>query len=347
MKDVAARAGANVASVSVVLNKAQGSARVSAATRERILQVAAELNYRPNRHAQRLGTNHRDRTVAIFSPNSPPGAVMFTLQHIQTLLNEKNIEVQVHANPYSNLMRHDEASLAADLRRLHPAAILVVGIELQEDTIQEILEYQNEGGVVVQISYGSSEQWQCDRLLYDDEHSAFIATQFLTQLGHKKIALALHTLPKYFEPSHPHLKGYKDALSEAGIEYKSDMVLCPGYLEEGGAELVKQYLNLPDKPTALCVSCEQVASAFVNVMHWDTNIRIPRDVSIITLNETMVGRFAAVPLSATTYPTRHVGDVGVALLCSRLDGSYAGSERFETIQSELVVRNSTATFLLD
>lgn len=69
IRDVAAAAQVGITTVSRALNN---QSEISPATRERILKIAKELHYQPNRHAQTLRAQHLNNIAVVMKGPSNP-----------------------------------------------------------------------------------------------------------------------------------------------------------------------------------------------------------------------------------------------------------------------------------
>jgi DNA-binding LacI/PurR family transcriptional regulator len=101
--DVAAMAGVSRSAVSVVLNGARASTGVSAQTRERILQAAAELHYVADPHAQRLAGGSVRDVVAVFNPQIFAGVTLNKMLGIQRALESLGFDAPIYSGDGRNV----------------------------------------------------------------------------------------------------------------------------------------------------------------------------------------------------------------------------------------------------
>lgn len=104
--------------------------------------------------------------------------------------------------------------------------------------------------------------------------------------------------------------------------------------------MAEAFLAWPEKPTALCIVNDVSASAFVTVLARN-GLRVPDDVSVVGFDDAPAARYALVPLTTVSYPLETIGRHVVEFTRSRLKG-YAGPPRKVAVQSELIIRNSSA-----
>ena len=173
MDDVAARAGVSRAAVSMAL---RNSPKVSAARREQILQVAAELGYRPNINASRLARTRTGTIGVVFSiyttrstPRCSTGSPALRGEPEQLLL----------ASGFHDPDRERAAVEAFLAHRVDGLALL--GSQLSASEIQQLA---SEVPTVIAGRRVEGVNW----VTVDDAVGASLATEHLIALGHRRIA---------------------------------------------------------------------------------------------------------------------------------------------------------------
>jgi DNA-binding LacI/PurR family transcriptional regulator len=117
--------------------------------------------------------------------------------------------------------------------------------------------------------------------------------------------------------------------------------LWGGYpFEAGGVVVAEQFLQLNDRPTAICIVNDNMAAAFVNRLA-RAGVRVPHEVSVIGHDDSLAAQSSVVPLTTVThYADEHCRLITEALL-ERLEGKYCGPPRTMSLHGKLVVREST------
>jgi DNA-binding LacI/PurR family transcriptional regulator len=176
-------------------------------------------------------------------------------------------------------------------------------------------------------------------IVTDDIEGGQKVTEFLIELGHRKIAF----LGDYLEtPFHPSMRyryqGYRQTLENAGIPFV-DQYLVEGHNDRTTArKLARQLLTLNDPPTAIFAGCDIQAIGVLDTAR-EMGIQVPDDLSIIGYD----GIRDAEYLNLTTVE-QHLFDSGiegVRLLLKALEHSMDSPCR-EYIPIKLVVRQTTA-----
>jgi DNA-binding LacI/PurR family transcriptional regulator len=336
IQDVARAAGVSKMTVSFALN---GTGRISEQTKQAVLQAAAELNFRPNPHAKNLSHGRCGRMIGLFSLGLNLGAGIRKTQCIQRAFMEKGYEVPLHG--YSFYGFDEKGTLQLEMMRQlcaqRPLAVVCNTSALKSSAMAELRRYQEDGGFVV--VYDEPAEGPFDQVLFDRAENTASAVRHLVELGHTDIVLAgcnqhRNPLSRY--------EGFHRTLLEFGLTEREECLFLdlPPY-EEGGAELARRFLAMPNRPTALCIVNDYIASTFVLEVQ-RAGLQVPRDVSVVSLDNLDAARYAAVPLTAASQPIDAISEAVVELLMSRVEGRYSGESRRIVIQGDLVIRESTA-----
>lgn len=333
IRDFAREIGVSPSLVSMAYT---GNGRIAARTRERILQSALELGFSPNPHAQRLSGGRDRNTIGLFSLNLDFGVITHKIKIIQHLLWSRGFDVPLYAHgAYRAGEVARQADLMSTLRRQQPRAIICTIWGLEAGTLRELERYRGEGGIVV--CYDHYVALDCDQVLFDREDNTYQTARHLLELGHRDLGLYMGGLTP---PGGGRKDGFDRALGEFGLKANAEWMFHGEVEERGGVMLARQFLALPRRPTALCIVNDRTASAFVNEVQ-RAGLRVPRDVSVVCHDDQPVASCCAVPLTTNTHPVQEISAAVVAMICSRIDGSYCGAPRQRIVRGALVVREST------
>ena len=331
LRDVAALAGIDKATASRALS---GKGYMSPQTREAALRAAKELGFQPDLNAQHLAQGRNHNIVALL-PDNDLGVLSQQAFFIKHRLEEMDFEVQMHDVPrWVNHFEERQVALVNKVRRQRPGAI-IAGSVLVPEVLEELQLFIKEGGVV--IGYGAKLDLQCDQVPFDCLHRAYLATRHLLELGHRKLGFCFHGL---IQQDSEELVGFSRAMKEFGAPIQKKWLFAGGNYEEGGARLADAFLKWPEKPTGLCIINDVSASTFVTTL-FRNGLSVPHDVSVVGFDDAPAARYALVPLTTVSYPIETMNLHVVEFTQSRLKG-YDGPPRTVVVQSEIVIRSSTA-----
>jgi DNA-binding LacI/PurR family transcriptional regulator len=336
LQDVALAGRVSVSTVSSVLND---KGRFSAHTRDRVKRVARELGFIPNPAAQRLVNGHQDNTVALFSLYLDQNVVSRKLEILQDILTEDGYSAPIYA--FGNSLKVgsiDQTKMMRDLLRLRPRAFACHTGYLNEHALHELRGFSERGGVVV--CYDKPVELVCDQVILDREHNSYLAMRHLLELGHRRIGFYLG----YLDPDPWRLAGVKRALREYDAPFLTEWLNYVGterYVK-GGAQLGEFFLNLRERPTAVCIVNDLVATGFVTYVA-KRGVRVPEDVSVIGHDNVPIAEFGSiVPLTTVSNPVEKIARQVAECIAERLRNEYSGASRRFDVKGDLVVRESTA-----
>ncbi|HEX8552257.1 MAG TPA: LacI family DNA-binding transcriptional regulator, partial [Abditibacteriaceae bacterium] len=328
------RAGVTTATVSFTLS---GKRNASPKTKDAIFKAAHELGYVPNPHAQRLASGGCDKTIGLLW-GIDLGVSTEQINFIHHRLDEAGFVGELHITPsYVSNTVHQQVQVVSTLCRQEPRAIIVRTFELEEPALMQLQRYAQEGGTVV--CYGHRGSGFFDHVVFDKAKNVYQAARHLLDLGHRNIGFSLHA--EEVNADDAGIIGFRRALAEANVPVREEWLWANCSYEEAGARLAETFLGLKERPTALCIINDIVASSFVNQLY-RRGLRVPEDVSVVGYDDAPVARYALVPLTTISHPVGGIGRPILEMLFSRLNGSYSCAPRRIEVNGELIVRESTA-----
>ena len=324
IKDVSEIARVSTKTVSRVLNKER---YVSAETRQRVERAVAQLNFQPSAAARTLAGKRSFQIALIYDNHSP-----HYIHQIQTGVWARCVEegVRLLAQPT------DAAStrLAQEVGGLIDQT-QVDGVILSSpvtDAVAALDELERRQIPYVRISPGT-EHGRSSSVAMDDVQAADDMTSHLISLGHKRIGFIIghsnHTA------SDQRLFGYRRALDRAGLPFEPKYVR-PGEFDFASGEAAADVLlDLPQPPTAIFASNDDMAAGVLTVAH-RRGMTLPRDLSVAGFDDTPLASQLWPPLTTVRQPTRELAYAAASLL---FDGDQEAVHR--RLPHELVLRAST------
>jgi LacI family transcriptional regulator len=333
LKQLSELLGLSQTTVSRALN---GYPEVNEATRERVLQAVKETGYRPNKAAQRLATG-KAGSLGLVMPTAPghPSDVHFG--EFLAGLGEEAVRHDFHFV----IMPSDPDDEVAALRRLAISGnvdALFVAYMRGNDPRLAMLKSLSMPFVVHGRSFGSEPDYPY--LDIDNEAAFYDAAKLLLQLGHTRFALMNGPSPLDFAIRRKN--GLASALQERGLELRDDCVSHSLMTDEQGLVAMEQFLQLPDRPTAILCSSTVLALGAIRAIN-QAGLRLGEDISLIAHDDVLPllkPENFSVPLTTTRSSLRAAG----ARIAQRLIGTVKQSGEFpeqELWKVELIVRAST------
>jgi DNA-binding LacI/PurR family transcriptional regulator len=329
IKDVAKLAGVSPSTVSRVI---AGNAKISTATRKKVLEIMEELGYHPNMNARSLVIKNTE-TLGIIMPRSAESA--FLNPFFPEVI--RGISVFAQKNGYSILM-----STARNASEEKDAVVKMVqgkqvdGVILLQsrvsDTLISYLKEQEFPFVVI----GRPKEKNVAYVDNDNRSAAREATAYLIERGHRQIAFLGGSLE--YMVTYDRLEGYRQALEEAGIPFMEEYVFQGDFLEEGGYQAVKQMLAREMRPSALLVTDDLMAFGVISALN-EMGYAVPDDVSIVSFNNVPLARVSTPPLTTIDIDIYQLGYKGAQLLFDRIQNADL-SVSYTMISTKLIERQS-------
>ena len=336
IRDVAEDAGVSLQTVSRVVN---GGPNVRAQVREKVRASIEKLGYVPSLAAQRmsgsrsyiiLAINDRERTLADWRERRGTdwvdqmllGGILTCSQHGYRMMVEL---VDTHSD-------HVERELGAALSALQPDGVILTPPHSENRLITQLLAERN----IPFARIGSDAPGPGIALTMGDEGAAHLATMRLAQLGHRKIAMIAG--PSQYSLSGWRIAGWQRALAEAGLPDEG-LLEVGDFGFESGVRAARALLDRSPDCTAIIASSDQMALAALEVAR-ERGLVCPRDLSLISFDNTPIVRFTQPPLTAIDQPIAETVSRAVEQLIAREETG--DDDAVIEVAAAMVERSSTA-----
>jgi LacI family transcriptional regulator len=325
IKDVSRVAGVSIKTVSRVLNKER---YVKDETRRRVEEAVAALSFSPSLAARTLG-GRRSFQIALIYDNHSPFYIHQIQEGVWARCREAGVRMLAQpADVASPTLANEVGGLIDETH--------VDGIILSSpvtDSAVVLAELERRGIPFVRISPGTNHA-MTSSVFMDDVQAADDMTTHLINGGHRRIGFIIgHT---NHMASDQRLFGYRRALDRAGIPFEPDLVRPGEFDFASGTAAAESLLDLPDRPTAIFASNDDMAAGVLAVAH-RRDIAVPQDLSVAGFDDTELASAVWPPLTTIRQPTRDLAYSAAALL---LEGE--GTVAHRRLQHDLIVRGSTA-----
>ncbi len=327
IRDVAKQAGVGLGTVSRVLND---SPLVSETTRQRVLQVIAELDYSPSPVARRLSLG-KTLTIGTIAPFFTRPSCVERLRGIEASLAESEYDLILFN---VETVERRNACFREVPRRDRVDGVLIVSLTPSDQDVARFDEAQ------VPVVLVDAHHPDLSRAVTDDVKGGRLATRHLIDLGHRRIAYVSDPLqgPFHFTSSRDRYQGYRQALEAASLPF------CPDYHRQGkhgryeARHLTSELLALPDPPTAVFAASDTQAMGVLEAAQ-DAGLAVPADLSVVGYDDIEVAEYLR--LTTVRQQLFESGEQGVDLLLQTLAAPPA-EPRQEILPVELVLRGTSA-----
>lgn len=334
LKELADTLGLSPTTVSRALN---GYPEVAERTRARVMAAARDHNYRPNARAKGLATG---RSMAI-------GHVI-PVSHRHEIVNPVFSDFILGAgeayqrNGYDMVLSLvDDAAQASTYHEI-AAKGTVDGILLHAPRVGDPrIEILNRIGLPFVVHGRTSKNEETYSWVDVNNRRAFArATEFLLDLGHRRIALVNGLLAMDFATRRQ--LGYSDALAERGVVFDPALVRSNEMTETHGYVSARELLALPSPPTAFLAASIITALGIRRAIE-ERGLTLGRDVSIVTHDDELSYLRNGVDVPTFTAVRSSVREAG-ALCADMLIDAIRNPDRppqCSLLEAELMVGQST------
>lgn len=327
LSDVAALAGVSPKTVSRVLN---GEPHVTPALRDRVHAIARQLNYVPNRAAQRLAGGRSFLIALVFEKPSASYVVELQMGALERLEGE----------PYSLIVlpvRSVREAAGNIVPLLRPTAVDGVVLAPPASDEPQLLDALLADGLPFAriaptrlLDIGPS-------TMIDDVGAARELAEHVIGLGHRAIGIIKG------DPGHAsseaRLLGYTQAIRGAGLTVRFDWIESGDYTHESGIAAARRLLRGPERPTAILAQNDEMAVGAA-VAARELGLELPRDLTIVGFDDTEVSRIVWPRLTTIHQPVQAMAHTATDMLLTLLNGGRP--EPVCMLRHRLLIRESAA-----
>ncbi|GIM97739.1 LacI family DNA-binding transcriptional regulator [Paractinoplanes toevensis] len=319
LADVAAEAGVSVALVSIVMRAAPGA---SAATRQRVLEVARRLDYQPDSRARLLRSGESRLLGVVFGVRHPFHDDLLT--GLYDAADKQGYELTLSAvTP-----RRDERTAIAGLLQDRCAALILLGPLAPTAELATLADR-----LPVVVMTRAVRHRAVDVVRTDDSRGLQLAVDHLVELGHRRIA---HVDGARWVASADRRQGYRDAMRRHGLD-EFVRVIPGGSGEEDGARAAR--LLLDDPPTAVAVFNDLAATGLLDVLRRH-DLDVPGDISVVGYDDSSFSRLAHIDLTTVAQDIDTMATLAVSRAVERVAGAHV-AHRETVIAPRMVIRGTT------
>jgi DNA-binding LacI/PurR family transcriptional regulator len=333
IEEVAKKAGVSKGTISAVIN---GKNSVKAQTRDGILTVMKEMNFRPRGIARNLKNGNQDKSIGIIIKDLNYPFYTAIASGAREYAKSKGYSVIVTSSENDHEYEKQLSHLfsAKDIKGTIIAPIVAGTVEIEHLFRLKMINYPF---VLLEVVKGI----QANVVAIDNLRAIKKAVKYLIQSGHTKI---VHFAgPAYSSHTQERIEGFRHAFSESTLVFNKDMIVHIGSNYEESFRKSLEYFegrNKKDYPTAIVCFNDMQALAVMTALK-ELNIKIPEDISIIGNDDIYYARIYPVPLTTIRAPQHEIGKQAAEILIRNIESSKILPVERVVLETEFVVRDST------
>ena len=307
LKQLGRLAGVHPSTVARVLNE-DPHQRVSDEVRQRIVALAHEHGYQPNRLARSLRTK-RSYVIGTLIPDisNPFFALLF--RGIEDALAQRDYSV-ILANTDDDPAREERG--IAMLRGRQVDGLILATVRRNDPAVRQLAA---EGYPFVMVNR-HVDPITANAVVPDDYAGAVAATEHLIALGHRRIGHIAGS--DDISTGHSRRSGYRDALERHRLPFDPALLVEGNYRESGGYEAMRGLLTQSQPLTAVFAVNDLAAAGALRAAH-EAGFQVPRDVSIVGFNDLSTVVQTTPPLTTLRVPLHEMGVAAGRLLAQLLN----------------------------
>jgi DNA-binding LacI/PurR family transcriptional regulator len=326
LRALADHVGLTPGTVSSVLNNAPSSRSIPQNTKNRILQAARELNYRPNFFAQSL-RRKRTYTIGVIVEEIGDAYGSMVISGIELYLRSKNFFflTVVHRHDPELLDRYAQILLERGVE-----GFITVDMQLREaPSLPTVAVAGHEAFAGV------------TNIVLDHHHAAHIALQHLVDLGHSRIAFMKGA--SFSSDSEVRWNAIREAARDLKIEILPELTVqidINDATPQLGYPFAKQLLERHAPFTALFAYNDLSALGAIRAFQ-EAGLRVPDDISVVGFDDIQGAAYNTPSLTTVRQPLARMGTIAAQTLLERIAGSLEDPKEI-AVQPELMIRESSS-----
>jgi len=331
--EVAKKAGVSKGTVSAVINARN---TVKPGTRDHILEVMKELNFRPRGVARNLknGNQYKSIGVIIKDLNYPFYTSIAT--GVKEYANSKGYSVVVTSseNDHECEKRFSHLFSAKDVKGTIIAPIVEGASEIEHLFKLKMINYPF---VLLEDVKGI----QANVVAINNLKAIKKAVKYLISSGHKKI---VHFAgPPQSSHTQERIEGFRHAFSESTLVFNKDMIVPIGSSHDESFHKTIEYFKEKkrgDFPTAIVCFNDQQALGVMMALN-ELHIKVPEDISIIGNDDIYYAKIYPVPLTTIRAPQHEIGKKAAEILIRNIEAPKLLPVEKVYLETEFVIRQSS------
>ncbi len=329
IKDIAVKAKTSYPSVSRALS---GKPGVSKKTREKILNIARELNYQPNALARGLVKN-KTMSIGLVIPDIINPYFPEIAKAVDTEANKRNYNVFLCNSDWNTERESGYIDHLTERR--------VDGIIISPAAEEHISQIRRKAGEDLPLIILDSESC-CDGALtisIDNKRGAEIAVSHLMDKGCRELAFIGGE--KGASGLKPRLEGYRKAHESYGLTVNEELIILSGFTFESGYKAIDRLFYGGIMPDGIFAENDVIAMGAIQSIR-EKGLRIPEDVAVSGFDDIPMASMYGIELTTVHQPKYEMGTLAVQQLLTLINnGGEPPVSRRIILEPELIIRKTT------
>lgn len=336
IRDLAKRAGVSVATVSRVLNNYPD---VAEETRQRVMELAKAMEYRPSAAARTLVTQ-TSHVIGVFFLQDHVNRVMLHPFFQEVMLGFKRVVGQAGYDLFLFTNQQpgtDTFSYVKRCRHHRVDGVVLMGVDRDDPGIRELVATDIPCISIDADLTGKRAGYICS----DNVAGTAMAVQHLHELGHRSIGF-INGLPDS-RVGQDRWLGYRQAMERLGLPSRPEWVLDGDFTWDVGYSRMHALLGLPERPTAIVAGADLIAVGAIKAAH-EHGLRVPEDLAIVGFDDISLASMVSPALTTVRQRMEEIGEIAGRSLVTLIEQPDSFPPVI-TLPVSLVIRESCGSHL--
>ncbi|MDB5053410.1 MAG: transcriptional regulator [Bacilli bacterium] len=332
--DIAHIAKVSRKTVQRVLNN---TSNVHPDTRARILKIMEKNHYEPNSAARKLSSK-KTNTLGLFVIQDVEKYSLYSDDLFFGAVIGATIS-QCAKRGFNTLVSILDISNIEHMLSLYKQKSIDGGIVISWSNIQWVVDKVIGAGFHIGV-FDQNNITHPSKIvpvpILDNQKSAYLATQYLLELGHEDIAIITGDMKN--ASSVDRLQGFMNAIQEHGLVVPDSRVYYGNFTEEAGAAAVAKWMETASLPKAIFCSNDLMAYGVLKALV-GYGISVPEQISVIGFDDLLISQYTHPPLTTMRFPRIEMAVSLANRLIDRLENE-VDEVPDDYFQAELILRSS-------
>ena len=329
INNIAQKLNVSVSTVSRALNN---HPKISDETKADVMRVAQQLGYKP-KMPEAFAPSPKRKKSGVVVPHLDKSIYVHVLKGVEQLASDNQMSVVVSMSG-NNISKELEILDAFEEMMVDG---LLISLAVNTKSAPKIAELAEKGTKVVCYNR-VSDQIMGGKVLVDNYHGAYLATEHLLNNKSKRIAYlsGARDCPIYSE----RVKAYCDAIAQKGLKIDDDIVMRSELTTKDIHQFLEYAFSLPNPPDALLVNDNIQALQSMSFLR-NLGFVVPTDVAIVSFGAEEFNNYLTPSITCVEFSGYSLGKKAANLLIKEIHSpdKQANLTLIET--SKLVIRNTS------
>lgn len=318
-------------SVSTVSKALSDSSEIGNTTKQRVKELANELNYKPNRIAQQLKSSQTN-VIGVVVPSLMNPFFAEVVHGIETTLEQHNYDMTICISNES--LAKEKRSF--DLLSSGSVDGFIVAVARETQNVYDISHFEDVSKNTPLVMFDRVlNDINCSKVVVDDFNSVYDATNYLINKENKQHILIMSNIEE-LSVGQSRIKGYIKAIQEAGLESK----ILKLDNEKNPDQVILNYLQNHQDIDAI-ISIDHITGIMALNMAKKLNKNIPNDISVIGFGYADSKFISSPKISVIDQKGFEIGKTATEILIEKLKPDNKAMNKTIMVKSKLHLNGTT------